>query len=478
MGLEKESHKIEKFDGTNFSFRKIQMEDYLYQKDLHWPIKEKPEIMTDEEWSKKQKPKNMDEKDLELLDRKALRAIRLSLTKQITFNVKDQLTARDMMKTLSNLYEQPSTVRKVHLVKKLSILKMTEGQGFREYLNQFNEVKDKLTSVSMGFDEEFLVVVNMIMTEEIRMREEGFGASTSSTLNMEGRESRNRNQNTNQRGRSKSRGKSKSRSEKKDKGKGSANCVSEESDDCLICSLESKTESWVLDSEGSFHATPHRGLFENYVSKNFEGYVTTFTDDKWKISKGIMTIIRENKNGLLYTATDGCGSIAMAEGKLPNLKSVEVDFCESCALGKQKRVSFKKIGMVPAKNKLELVHTDVWGPASVSSTGGKQYFVTFINDHSRKVWVYFLKHKSEVFDAFKRWKARVENETGLKIKKLHSDNGGEYKDSEFKRFCYLSGIKLSRTVPGTPQQNGIAECMNKILTERARSMSAVVPTAV
>ncbi|KAK0585008.1 hypothetical protein LWI29_022138 [Acer saccharum] len=159
-----------------------------------------------------------------------------------------------------------------------------------------------------------------------------------------------------------------------------------------------------------------------------------------------------------------------SKGKLPDLKSVEVDFCESCVLGKQKRVSFKKTGRVPAKEKLELVHTDVWGPASVSSTGGKQYFVTFIDDHSRKVWVYFLKHKSEVFDAFKRWKARVENETGLKIKKLHSDNGGEYEDSEFKRFCYLSGIKLSRTVPGTPQQNGIAERMNRTLTERARSM--------
>ena len=83
-----------------------------------------------------------------------------------------------------------------------------------------------------------------------------------------------------------------------------------------------------------------------------------------------------------------------SKSKLSNLKSVEVNFCESCVLGKQKRVSFKKTGKVPVKKKLELVHTDVWGPASVSSTGGKQYFDTFIDDHSRKVWVYFLKHKS------------------------------------------------------------------------------------
>ena len=60
-----------------------------------------------------------------------------------------------------------------------------------------------------------------------------------------------------------------------------------------------------------------------------------------------------------------------SKGKLPDLKSVEVDFCESCVLRKHKRVSFEKTGRLPAKEKQELVHTDIWGPASVSSTGGK-----------------------------------------------------------------------------------------------------------
>ena len=74
-----------------------------------------------------------------------------------------------------------------------------------------------------------------------------------------------------------------------------------------------------------------------------------------------------------------------SKGKLPDLKSVEVDFCESCILEKQKRVSFKKIGRISVKEKLKLVHIDVWGLASVSSTRCKQYFITFIDDHSRKV---------------------------------------------------------------------------------------------
>ena len=84
--------------------------------------------------------------------------------------------------------------------------------------------------------------------------------------------------------------------------------------------------------------------------------------------------------------------------------------------------------------------------------------------------VYFWKHKSEVFSAFKRWKTVVENEISLRIKKLCYDNGGDYEDSKLKKLCYESGIKFERTVLGTPQHNDVAERMNMTLTERVRSM--------
>ena len=58
--------------------------------------------------------------------------------------------------------------------------------------------------------------------------------------------------------------------------------------------------------------------------------------------------------------------------------------------------------------------------------------MTFIDDSSREVQAYFLKNKSEVFDAFKRWQAMIENEMNLKIKTLQSDNEGEYLDADFK----------------------------------------------
>ena len=59
------------------------------------------------------------------------------------------------------------------------------------------------------------------------------------------------------------------------------------------------------------------------------------------------------------------------------------------------------------------------------------YFVTFIDDSSRNVWIYLLKHKSDMFDVFKRWLAQGENEFGQKLKFLKSDNECEYSDGRF-----------------------------------------------
>ena len=125
----------------------------------------------------------------------------------------------------------------------------------------------------------------------------------------------------------------------------------------------------------------------------------------------------------------------LLKGKLPELKSIDFDMCESYILGKQKNVSFLKIGRTPKAKKLELVYTDLWGPSPVASLGGLRYYIIFIDESSRKVWVYFLKNKSDVFEIIKKWKAMVETETCLNIKCLRSDNGGEYIDGGFSEYC-------------------------------------------
>nr|KYP63069.1 Retrovirus-related Pol polyprotein from transposon TNT 1-94 [Cajanus cajan] len=85
--------------------------------------------------------------------------------------------------------------------------------------------------------------------------------------------------------------------------------------------------------------------------------------------------------------------ILVSKGKIPKLKEIEVDLCDPCVFRKQKRVTFAKSGRMPKIEKLELVLIDVYGPTSVSSLGGSRYYVTFINDSTRMVWVYFLKQK-------------------------------------------------------------------------------------
>jgi len=74
---------------------------------------------------------------------------------------------------------------------------------------------------------------------------------------------------------------------------------------------------------------------------------------------------------------------------------------------------------------LDLVHSNVFGLINVPSLSKSVYFVSFINDYSRRTWIYFLRSKSEVYSKFKEFKAFAENQTGKKIKCLRTDNGGD-----------------------------------------------------
>jgi hypothetical protein len=102
-----------------------------------------------------------------------------------------------------------------------------------------------------------------------------------------------------------------------------------------------------------------------------------------------------------------------------NLKEMPLHrVCEACIEGKHQRTFFPKDGVIRASKLLELVHNDVCGSMKTTSRGGARYFVTFIDDFSRKIHVYLWKTKGEVFDKFKAYKAFVENQTGMKIQTL------------------------------------------------------------
>ena len=141
---------------------------------------------------------------------------------------------------------------------------------------------------------------------------------------------------------------------------------------------------------------------------------------------------------------------------IPFAKGTILSPCDNCLFGKHHRVSFHTSDK-KKNNLLELVYSDVCGPIEVESLGGNKYFLTFIDNASRKVWVYFLKTKDQVFKFFQRFHAMVERETGKPLKCLRTDNGGEYTSKEFEAYCAGHGIRHERTVPRTPQHNGVAD---------------------
>jgi transposase InsO family protein len=153
-----------------------------------------------------------------------------------------------------------------------------------------------------------------------------------------------------------------------------------------------------------------------------------------------------------------------------NLKEVPLHhMCENCIEGKHQRTSFPKDEATTASKLLELVHSDVCGPMKTTSHGGARYFVTFIDDFSKKNHVYLLKAKGEVFDKFKEYKALVENQTSMNIKTLQSDNGGEFVSKKFDNFLHECGIQRQTSAPYTPQQNGVTEWANKTIMECVKS---------
>ena len=143
--------------------------------------------------------------------------------------------------------------------------------------------------------------------------------------------------------------------------------------------------------------------------------------------------------------------------------------CEICTESKFARQSFKSV-QERSNELLSLIHSDLCDFKAIPSRGGKNYFITFIDDCSKYCYVYLLHSKDEALNSFKTYKAEVENQLEKKIKVIRSDRGGEYESVAFSDFCAQYGIVHQTTTPYTPEQNGVAERKNRTLREMINSM--------
>lgn len=154
---------------------------------------------------------------------------------------------------------------------------------------------------------------------------------------------------------------------------------------------------------------------------------------------------------------------------LPKLKHKDF-FCEDCRTNKQRRVSFKSKECTRSSRPLELLVIDLWGPAPYKGRNGENYFLSIIDEYSRKAAVYPIRSKDQAFEVFKKHVERSENFLETKVKSVRSDNGREFDNRYFRSYFEKKGISPEYTNVYTPEENGIAERFNQTIINAVRTI--------
>ena len=119
-----------------------------------------------------------------------------------------------------------------------------------------------------------------------------------------------------------------------------------------------------------------------------------------------------------------------SSGVLGHLNSCDISDCSGCKLAKFSALPFNK-SMSCSTAPFDIIHSDVWGPAPVSTKGGSTYYVSFIDDYTRYTWVYLMKRRSDFFDIYSNFRALVKTQHSVVIKCFRCDLGGEYTSNDF-----------------------------------------------
>ena len=152
-----------------------------------------------------------------------------------------------------------------------------------------------------------------------------------------------------------------------------------------------------------------------------------------------------------------------------HVTSRNISFCNSCPLDRSHRL-FPGLSDSKAKNPLELVYSDVWGPSPLLSNEGYRYYVHFLDDDSRFTWIYPLQTKSEAKVVFIQFQAMVERMFNRKLICLQTDWGGEYKS--LSPLLQKLGIQFRHSCPHAHYQNGRAERKHRHIVELGLTLLA------
>ncbi|CAJ2642124.1 unnamed protein product [Trifolium pratense] len=471
-----------KLNSSNYTLWKTLMEDWLYTKDLYDPIE-----------GESARSKDTSDTDWKKMNRKADAIIRQWLDLSVYPHVEAETNAHTMWNKLKELYERKNVQNKACLIRKLVNMKYKDGESMAEHMSVFQNTVNQLTATDIKLDDELqalllfsslpdnweVLVVTLtnsapsgklvmstvkesMLNEEARRKERGLIGSPTQSEALVTEE-----------GHIKKYCRLLKRDQLREKDDDSENesdkdtsAVAHDSttDVYIICddddsiNLVSHDSTWIIDSGASYHVTPRRDFFSSYTIGDFgtnvrhvpdirlnlisvkaldiEGYHTYFGGGGiCKITKGSLVVANEQSPTSLYRMP-----VKLCKEEVNAVEDVSTDLWHT-RLG---HLSQKGLNTLVKKNFLpvkDLIHTDVCMMDS-KSLGGALYFVTFIDDHSRKVWAFVLKSKDQVLGAFKQFHASVERETGRKLKCIRADNGGEYR-GPFEEYCKEHAMKTA-----------------------------------
>ncbi|KAH9797006.1 hypothetical protein KPL71_005721 [Citrus sinensis] len=484
---------VEKFDGKiNFGMWRREVMDALIQIDLDVVLKNKRHLYDEEIWDR--------------MNEKACGQIRSCLTKEVKYLVKDEECAVTLWRTLEEKYLLKSPENRLNAMCQVYGFRMKSGVSMHDHVSRFEklladlknldeDIKDEVKAMILlhSLPEEYshfvttliygksVIVFKDVCTAltilEIRNNDKNSERASSEALVSRDWAMEKHKKRGGKNSRSKSRSRNIARDECAfchEKGNWRKDCPKAQKRDVkklAAANMVRKDEG----SDYSLSITPAAYVassseelkevrFVSALKKNLisvgaleaKGYKVTIEDGIMKFIHGAMVILQGVRRHNLYYLKRGTTDEAnvvevhsdttklwhvrlghagekslqtlMRHGLLKDTKTCKLNFCEHCVVGKKTRVKFGTANH-DTREILEYVHSDVWGPTKTASIGGSHYFVTFVDDFSRRVWEYTMRAKDE-------------NE----------------------------GFKRHFTVRHTPQQNGVAECMNRTLLEKVRCM--------
>jgi len=146
-------------------------------------------------------------------------------------------------------------------------------------------------------------------------------------------------------------------------------------------------------------------------------------------------------------------------------------FCESCMLGKSSKLPFH-CRQTYANSFLHTLHTDVWGPASVSSYNGFRFYLLIVDEYSHYIWLFPMARKSNVAMIFPAFLQQMAKQFTNSVKIIQSDGGGEFVNTVLQTYFAANGIIHILSCPRTPEQNGLAERRHRHIVETSLTLLA------